>query len=123
MFTDFHNSSSTAGDTEFLNDKHWMNVQDPIKQMFSSFSKALRIQGAGLRDLDTKCSNYITLENCKKLLRDQFEMTCSKADATQLIYQIENKANVKEFNALEDKMNQVSGEYLYLFAVFVCYSC
>jgi hypothetical protein len=106
MFTDFHHSSS-IGDTDILNDKHWINVQDPIKQMFSSLSKAVRIQGAGLRDLDSKCSNYMTMENCKKLLRDQYEITCSKADATQLIYQIENKVNVKEFSSLEDKVNQV----------------
>jgi hypothetical protein len=101
----FHEAGNNPED--ILDDKHWVNVQDPIKQMFLSLSKALRVQGAGLRDLDRKCSEYVSLDVLKKLLKEQNELTCSKQDATQIIYQLDTKVSEKEFRSLENKFAQV----------------
>lgn len=92
---------------DFLDDKHWTNVQDPIKHMFLSLSKAIRIQSAGIRDLDSKCSNYVTIDSMKRYMKENIDQTCSKQDATQLIYQLETKVNDKEFRSLEHKFQQV----------------
>lgn len=99
---------------DFLDDKHWVNVQDPIKQMFLSLSKAIRVQGAGLRELDRKSSDYITTDVLKRFLKEQNELHCSKQDATQIIYQLDTKANEKDFHSLENKVNQVKKKHYFL---------
>jgi hypothetical protein len=37
-----------------LEELQWVNVQDPVRQMITSITKAVRTQSAGIRDLDRK---------------------------------------------------------------------
>ena len=47
---------------EGLNDENqWVNIQDPIKQMITSITKAVRTQSAGIRDLDRKIGFFFFL--------------------------------------------------------------
>ena len=39
---------------DLMEDNQWYNIQDPIKQMITSITKAVRTQSAGIRDLDRK---------------------------------------------------------------------
>ena len=39
-----------------LDDVHWVNVQDPIKNMFLALSKAIRVQSISIRDLERRLS-------------------------------------------------------------------
>jgi hypothetical protein len=39
---------------ELMEDNQWINIQDPVKQMITSITKAIRTQSAGIRDLDRK---------------------------------------------------------------------
>ena len=131
---------------------HWINVQDPIKQMFLAMTKAIRAQSAGydvivittlpllhclkvfivvfiiyklinplhltlnfsgIRDLDRKLSN-LSNENKEmnmKLLREGLDAYCTKSDATQIIYQIDSKANNKDVVLLEKKLEKVAIDF------------
>jgi hypothetical protein len=92
---------------DILDNAHWANVQDPIKQMFLALSKALRVQAAGLRDLDRKCNEHLSQEQVGHMVRDAFEQTCSKQDATQLIYELETKVSDKRYLQAEAKLDAV----------------
>jgi hypothetical protein len=89
--------------------RNWKNVQEPIRQMFLSLSKAIRIQAAGIRDLDRKMTTeYVTNDSLKRVVSDISENTCSKEDGTQLIFQMETKAKEKDFLVLEHRVEQVN---------------
>jgi len=92
---------------DLLEDTHWINVQDPIRQMFLAISKAIRVQAAGIRDLDAKCSNYVTHDFAQRLIKESADQSCSKQDATQIIYQIESKASSKDVHLLDATVQQV----------------
>ncbi len=34
----------------------WANIQDPVRQMITAITKAVRTQSAGIKDLDRKLS-------------------------------------------------------------------
>lgn len=95
------------GADDILDDAHWVNVQDPIKQMFLSITKALRVQASSIRDLDRKCNDLATKDQVQHQLHVLQATVCSKQDATQIIYQLENKIGEKEFATLQAKHLQV----------------
>ena len=96
------------GVDDALDDAHWVNVQDPIKQMFLAITKAIRSQSAGIRDLDRKCSEFVTNDRAHGLIQQSFDKCCSKQDATQIIYKMDTKASDKELAVVESKLTQVS---------------
>jgi uncharacterized protein HemY len=96
-----------GGTEDYLDDAHWANVQDPIKQMFMALTKAIRNQAAGIRDLDRKCTEFVTHDRAKGMIAQSIDKTCSKQDATQLIYTMDTKATQKEVAVLDSKLNQV----------------
>eukprot|EP00981_Chlorochromonas_danica_P004287 scaffold865_cov160-Ochromonas_danica.AAC.6 len=87
-----------------LDQMNWQMMQDPMKQIFLSFSKALRVQAASLREVDRKCAALLSPDQVGRLIRESFDQVCTKQDATQLIYQLEAKVDQKDFNDLEDKV-------------------
>jgi hypothetical protein len=56
----------------------WVNVQDPVKQMISAISKAIRTQSAGIRDLDRKVASAVTTDQLEKQVSDLLSLCCSK---------------------------------------------
>lgn len=46
---------------DLMEDNQWYNIQDPIKQMITSITKAVRTQSAGIRDLDRKMGTVESL--------------------------------------------------------------
>jgi hypothetical protein len=96
------------GADDVLDDMHWKNVQDPIKQMFLTLTKAIKVQAAGMRDLDRKCNELIPYDAAERLIKERFDSCCTKQDATQLIYQIDTKAGDKELSVLESRITEVS---------------
>jgi hypothetical protein len=95
------------GADDVLDDIHWKNVQDPIKQMFLTLTKAIKTQAAGMRDLDRKCDKLIPYDAAERLIKERFDSCCTKQDATQLIYQIDTKAGDKELSVLESRITEV----------------
>ena len=96
------------GMDEALDDAHWVNVQDPIKHMFVAITKAIRSQSAGIRDLDRKCSDFVTNDRANNMIQASFDKSCSKQDATQIIYKIDTKANERDVAVLETKLIQAN---------------
>lgn len=94
------------GADDTLDDIHWVNVQDPIKQMFLSLTKAIRTQAAGIRDLDRRCSEMIPFDAAERMIKDHVNTCCTKQDATQLIYQIDTKATEKDVAVLDSRIQQ-----------------
>ncbi len=89
-------------------DGRWMNVQDPIKGMFLALTKAVRSQAVGIRELDNKYNNLVSYDNARRLIKDTFELCCSKQDATQMLFQIDRRVEEKEFAMLESRFTQVT---------------
>jgi hypothetical protein len=106
------------GVDDLLDDAHWVNVQDPIKQMFLALSKAIRVQAASIRDLDRKCSDHLSSDQVHRIVRDSFENSCSKQDAAQLIYQLETKVSERQYSITEAKLEAVSRSITSIF--FYC---
>ncbi len=93
---------------DILDDAHWVNVQDPIKQMFLSITKALRVQASSIRELDRKCSDFVTKDFVRHQVHTVEDSVCSKQDATQIIYQMQNKVDQKDYYAtLQTRYDQV----------------
>jgi hypothetical protein len=103
------------GADDILDDLHWTNVQEPIRQMFLSITKAIRAQAAGIRDLDRKSTDFITNESAQRLVKDYCALCCSKKEATELIHQIETRVSEKSFYSLESKLFQVFIPYHFYF--------
>jgi ribosomal 50S subunit-associated protein YjgA (DUF615 family) len=95
---------------DFLDEAQWRNVQEPIRQMFHSLTKAMRVQSAGLRDLDHRCDRFVTTEAVKDIVNKYTQTCCSKEDATQIIYQLEKKASEKDISILSQRLDQVKQE-------------
>jgi hypothetical protein len=89
------------GVDDALDDAHWVNVQDPIKQMFLAVTKAIRAQSAGIRDLSRKSEEYVTHERARTLVEESATNLCSKEAATQLIYKMDTKVCQTDFHRLE----------------------
>lgn len=53
-------------------DIQWINIQDPIKQMITSITKAVRTQSAGIRDLDRKIGYLASTESTQALVESTF---------------------------------------------------
>lgn len=96
------------GIDDSLDDAHWVNVQDPIKQMFLALTKAIRAQAAGIRDLDRKCQDFVTHDRANMLIQQSFDKSCSKQDATQIMYKLDTRAGEKDVAVLDSRLSQVT---------------
>jgi hypothetical protein len=54
------------------NDAQWTNIQDPVKHMFTGITKAIKVQSAGLKDLDKRTSKCISKDSAESLVADAF---------------------------------------------------
>lgn len=99
------------GMDDALDDAHWVNVQDPIKQMFVAITKAIRAQATGIRDLDRKCSEFVTNERASSMIQKSIDKTCSKQDATQIIHKMDSFASRTELAVMESKLAQVPHQF------------
>lgn len=90
-----------------LEESEWTNVQDPVRQMFTALTKAVRTQSAGIRDLDRKVGHFVTKDSLDSVVSDLRSKSCSKEDATDIMRHIETKASADVVNNLDSKLNKV----------------
>ncbi|RYG62680.1 hypothetical protein EON64_17425, partial [archaeon] len=90
---------------DLLDDAHWANVQDPIKQMFLSLSKAMRVQASAIRDLDRRCNERVTIDQASRLIQEDMCRMVSKQDAKELVFQIEAKASARDLRHLQEELD------------------
>ncbi len=55
-----------------LEEMQWVNVQDPVRQMITSITKAVRTQSAGIRDLDRKIGLLASTDSVHTIVEDAF---------------------------------------------------
>ena len=58
--------------------RQWTNVQDPVRQMITAITKAVRTQSAGLRDVDRKLGLMASQDRLDRQLEDTTHNFVSK---------------------------------------------
>ena len=92
---------------DILDEVHWTNVQDPVKQMFGALTKAVRTQSAGMRDMDRKMGYLISKESAEHLVADVASRQCTKNEAVEIMRHIDTKADAVFANSLDGKLSKV----------------
>ena len=115
-------SSALTGLEDLLDDLHWKNVQEPVKQMFLALSKAIRIQSAGLRDLDHRCDHFTSKEEVHCLLSEKLTQVVSKEDGKEMLHLIDKKVDIKKYEKLEQQLELVSSLLFLLPSLLLPYS-
>jgi hypothetical protein len=95
-----------------------INVKEPIKQLFSSLTKAIRSQSSGIRDLDKRmCTKdeatilaATKVEECKKYASNMMRIIDTKVSIDDLLL-VDNKG-IDTINQLKDLINVVDSQNL-----------
>ena len=98
------------GDDDLVDESVWINVQDPVRQMITAITKAVRTQSAGIRDLDRKIATLSTKEHAERLVKDAVTATCSKNEASDIIREMDARSNELKSNYVnyEDRLGDFS---------------
>ena len=104
---------------DILDDAHWTNVQDPVRQMFSSLTKAIRTQSVGVRDLDRKIGYLISKEQVDHLMSNLEMRCCNKEDATDIMKHVDSKASHEVVAGIDAKLSKVNLRLMLLLALYI----
>lgn len=88
-------SLSSIIDESQLNMNNLLN-QDPVKQMFTAITKALRAQSIGIRDLCRKCDENVSKRSLDLLLIDISSTYCKKEEIAGFLEQLNEKPNQQQ---------------------------
>eukprot|EP00981_Chlorochromonas_danica_P005952 scaffold1243_cov173-Ochromonas_danica.AAC.13 len=95
------------GIDELINESHWRNVQDPVRQAFMMVDKILKEQDHMIRALSQKCNEFVTVDQANLMIRNQADHLYSKSEASHLIYQLDNKVSQQQYCQVERKLDEV----------------
>ena len=98
---------------DILDEVHWTNVQDPVKQMFAALTKAVRTQSAGMRDIDRKIGYLISKESAEHLVEDIASRLCTKTEVVEIMRHIDTKSDASFVNGLDAKVSKVGNNLQY----------
>eukprot|EP01036_Dinobryon_divergens_P026719 gene26719-35398_t len=93
---------------EILNE-NWVNIQEPVREMFIALSKGQRVLAGSIKDLDVKQSTLSKelAAEFGRALRQLQERSCSKDDGTQMLMELGRKANEDSLNQLREEIHKV----------------
>jgi len=91
-----------------MDDFQWVNVQDPVRHMITSITKAVRTQSAGIRDLDRKMGFVATNDELHRTVSDAVSRCFSKQEASRLVESVNKKADIDAVAGIETNLMQVS---------------
>lgn len=119
MFSDEY-SQPLIGADDMMDEAMWTNVQDPVRQMFLTMTKAIRTQSAGLRDLDRKIGYLISRDSAEKLVIESTSKCCSKSDAAEIMIHVESKAHHSSnlVATVDEKLSRVRYHHSYFYKYF-----
>lgn len=95
---------------DLVDDIHWVNVQDPVRQMLTSISKAIRAQSSGIRELDKKTEFLVSRDLAEKLILDGISKCSSKHDFAMLSGHVESKASLEALSSLDSRIATLSNQ-------------
>lgn len=81
----------------------WTNVQDPVKQMITAITKAVRTQSAGIKDLDRRLSDTATVDLVDQRLDAVMQQVADQLEAQlqPLWDSLKKKAGIADLSSLE----------------------
>lgn len=103
-----------SGFDDIVDESVWVNVQDPVRQMITAITKAVRSQSVSIRDMDRKLNNFTTKDALERKIEDVMKETCSKKDANQIINNIGSSTENLSTNFLkyETRLGDVGYTFL-----------
>jgi hypothetical protein len=81
----------------------WTNVQDPVKQMITAITKAVRTQSAGIKDIDKRVDAMPTNDILNRRLEEVLRVASDeiRSQLKPVGESMKKKANVSDLSALE----------------------
>ena len=83
------------------------NNQDPVKQMFTTITKALRTQSIGIRDLSRKCDENLSKHAFENALADISNKYCRKEKVSDINVKLNEKSDQTYVISELDKVNNI----------------
>ena len=97
------NMSNLSYDEGFTSDR-WMNVQEPIKDLFTILTKAIRVQSNNIEDLDSRINQN---DDTNKQLINNLENLVTTNEFQHYLQELSKKSNQNDVDRLESRLNQV----------------
>ena len=93
MLSNCLNFVNMSGFDDVVDESVWVNVQDPVRQMITAITKAVRSQSVSIRDMDRKLNNFTTKDVMERTVEDVLRETCSKSEANQMLHDMEKQTH------------------------------
>jgi len=98
---------SVPRDHSFSSSK-WINIQEPVKDILQSLSKAIHTQAIDIQAIDTRLNEkYIPSDKLEGLLLDLLNGLISKDESKEILHKIEEKANNNDIRLLDNRLTLV----------------
>lgn len=69
-----------------IEEMQWINVQDPVRQMITSITKAVRTQSAGIRDLDRKIGFLASTDTVHAMISEASARSFQKQASLKVLH-------------------------------------
>lgn len=91
-------------------ENHWVNVQDPVKQMIMGIAKSVKVQATSLREVDKRTEKFMTKESIEELVQQTFSKCFSMQNASLLVQSVNQKAEQDDVSGIEANLDQLSSQ-------------
>jgi len=100
------------GVDDLVDESVWVNVQDPVRQMITAITKAVRTQSAGIRDLDRKVSGLVTTDILDRVVQSNISKVSTKVEVKDIVREMDARTNElsSNFSNYEDRLGDISGK-------------
>ena len=86
-----------------LESSEWRNVQDPVKQMITAITKAVRTQSAGMKDLDKRLDAMTTIDLLERRIAEVLSTVSEQVtrNINPVHDTLKKKVNISDLSTLE----------------------
>lgn len=98
------------GVDDLIDESVWVNVQDPVRQMITAITKAVRTQSAGIRDLDRKVSGLVTTDILDRVVHANISKVSTKGELKDMAREMDARTNElsSNFSNYEERLGDIS---------------
>lgn len=101
------------GIDDMIDESVWVNVQDPVKQMITAITKAVRTQSTAIRDIDRKINNnLVTNDVLDKQINTNLSKVSLKTEIKDIVREMDLRTNElsSNFTNYEEKLSDISNK-------------
>lgn len=100
------------GVDDLIDESVWVNVQDPVRQMITAITKAVRTQSAGIRDLDRKVNGLVTTDILDRVVHTHISKVSTKTEMKDVVREMDARTNElsANFSNYEDRLGEISSK-------------